>query len=163
MRDSCRAVVAAVTGWVLCAGGAGPAGASAPAGADGGDGPLDLAQRIRAYQPYDGAGRYAMAKDDGVRGIQGLRALAARGGVKPYALLSAGPGAWRTERVIFKDVDTGATVCRLTYDQWGRFDLDAGPHTLTIQNKSGKTIEKVLITNDRSLSPAGHVNILSGW
>jgi hypothetical protein len=50
-----------------------------------------------------------------------------------------------------------------TYDQWGRFDLEPGSHVLTIENKTAHTVEKVLFTNDLSLAPEGHVNILSGW
>lgn len=80
------------------------------------DEPLDA--RIKGYTPYDGAGRYTMEADDGVRGIQGLEAVAQRFGVKPYEELSSGEGVWQTERVIFRDVDTGATVVRLTNDPW---------------------------------------------
>ena len=68
-----------------------------------------------------------------------------------------GGGSWTA------GLDNLSDQAWLTYDQWGRFDLDAGRHTLTIQNKSGKAIEKILITNDQSLCPPGHVNILSGW
>ncbi|MFB3892560.1 MAG: hypothetical protein ACE15C_11120 [Phycisphaerae bacterium] len=95
-------------------------------------GPMDIQKRVEAYRPYDGSGRYTMDKDDGVRGIQGLTALASRFGVKPYNDLrdvgangaTTAParnppeGAWQTERVIFKDVDTGATMIRYTNDRW---------------------------------------------
>jgi len=77
-----------------------------------------VGSRVEAYVPYDGSGRYTLSQDDGVRGIQGLAELAERLGVKPYADLSTGDGTWRTERVIFRDVDTGATVVRLTNDPW---------------------------------------------
>jgi len=80
--------------------------------------PVDLVARWQDYEPYDGSGRYAMAKEDGVRGVQGLLALAGRFGVKPYKDLATGEGAWQTERVIFKDVDTGATMIRYTNDRW---------------------------------------------
>jgi fibronectin type 3 domain-containing protein len=50
-----------------------------------------------------------------------------------------------------------------SYDGWGRFDLKAGKHTLTIDNKTGNVIEKVLVTNNLWTRPAGHVNILGGW
>jgi len=75
-------------------------------------------ERILAYKPYDGTGRYTSDKDDGVRGIQGLTTLASRFGVKPYAELLGQDGVWQSERVIFRDVDTGATVMRLTNDPW---------------------------------------------
>ncbi|MEN6450064.1 MAG: fibronectin type III domain-containing protein, partial [Thermoguttaceae bacterium] len=70
--------------------------------------------------PYDGAGVYTMERDDGERGIQGLVALAERFGAKPYQELVAKPhdGAWQTERVVFHDRDSGATVVRLTNDRW---------------------------------------------
>ncbi len=50
-----------------------------------------------------------------------------------------------------------------TYDQWGRFPLTAGPHRLTIENQTKHVILTVLVTNDLSFQPEGHVNILSGW
>ena len=49
------------------------------------------------------------------------------------------------------------------YDQWGRFDLDAGPHTLAIENKTKHTIQVALLTNDLSHRPEGHINTLRGW
>lgn len=79
---------------------------------------VDLRARWEAYRPYDGDGRYTSDRDDGVRGIQGLTALAARFGAKPYAELSLSNGAWLAERTIFRDVDTGATILRLTHDRW---------------------------------------------
>ena len=71
--------------------------------------------RLLGYQPFDGAGRYRMDQADGVREVQGLATLAARHGLKPYDLLGR-DGRWQTERVLFTDVATGATVCRLTCD-----------------------------------------------
>jgi len=59
-----------------------------------------------------------MDEDDGVRGIQGLSTLASRFGVKPYGELLLPDTTWQTERVIFRDVDTGAAVWRLTNDPW---------------------------------------------
>jgi hypothetical protein len=59
-----------------------------------------------------------MVRDDGVRSIQGLQTLAPRFGVKPYPELRAADGTWQTERVIFRDVDTGARLVRLTNDPW---------------------------------------------
>lgn len=79
---------------------------------------LDIDKRVEGYKPYDGAGRYTIGQDDGVRGIQGLAALAQRFGAKPYKDLSTGDGAWQSERVIFRDVDTGATMVRYTNDRW---------------------------------------------
>ena len=73
-------------------------------------------RRVAAHKPYDGIGRYTMDRDDGVRGIQGLEALASRFGVKPYRELLRPGGTWQTERVAFRDVDTGATVVRVTND-----------------------------------------------
>ncbi len=80
--------------------------------------PLDLPARHRTYKPYDGSGRYQMDKDDGVRGVQGLLALSRRFGAKPYKDLSTGDGTWQTERVVFQDVDTAATILRYTSDRW---------------------------------------------
>jgi fibronectin type 3 domain-containing protein len=67
---------------------------------------------------YDGTGRYTMAKDDGAKGTQGLAELARRFGAKPYEQLLAPDRTWQTERVIFRDLETGATVVRLTNDPW---------------------------------------------
>ena len=50
-----------------------------------------------------------------------------------------------------------------TYDGWGRFELTPGRHVFTIDNKTPHTIEDVLLTNDLSLQPEGHINILGGW
>ena len=50
-----------------------------------------------------------------------------------------------------------------TYGQWGRFDLEPGPHTLTLENKTKHAIGAVLLTNDLSHRPEGHINTLSGW
>ena len=75
-------------------------------------------ERVSVYVPYDGSGRYTMMQDDGVRGVQGLAALASRFGVKPYDQLRQPDGTWQTERVIFRDVDTGVPVVRLTNDPW---------------------------------------------
>jgi hypothetical protein len=69
----------------------------------------------------------------------------------------AGGGAW----VGATDGLSDATW--LNYDQWGRFDLRAGRHQLKIANQTGSKIEKVIITNDLSYTPPGHVNILVGW
>ena len=77
--------------------------------AQGGGTSDEWARRLRAY---------TMDRDDGVRGIQGLRALASRFGAKPYKELRGPDGTWQTERVFFRDVDTGATVVRLTNDPW---------------------------------------------
>ncbi|MCE5267779.1 MAG: fibronectin type III domain-containing protein [Planctomycetaceae bacterium] len=81
--------------------------------------PPDTPSSASRY-PYDGVGRYAMDREDGNRGIQGLTELAGRFGEKPYRELLTAPydGTWQTERVIFRDVGTGATVVRLTNDLW---------------------------------------------
>jgi hypothetical protein len=75
-------------------------------------------RRILTYTPYAGVGRYTMGQRDGVAEIQGLEALARRFGEKPYKDLQLPGGHWRSERVIFRDVDTGATIVRLTNDPW---------------------------------------------
>ncbi|MBN2580016.1 MAG: fibronectin type III domain-containing protein [Pirellulales bacterium] len=75
-------------------------------------------QHISADQPYDGAGRYALQRDDGIRGRQGLTELASRFGAKPYKILALSGDVWQSERVIFRDVDTGAAIVRLTNDPW---------------------------------------------
>jgi hypothetical protein len=50
-----------------------------------------------------------------------------------------------------------------TYDQWGRFGLGAGRHTLALENKTKHTVLGAMLTNDLSLKPEGHVNTVSGW
>ncbi len=69
---------------------------------------------------FDGSVRYDLAQDAGGRSLQGLTELADRYGVKPYGLLESAPGAgaWQTERVVFRDLDSGATIVRLTNDPW---------------------------------------------
>ena len=69
----------------------------------------------------------------------------------------AGGGAW------VGAMDGLSNAAWLNYDQWGRFDLRAGRHALKIGNKTNSIIEKVIITNDLSYTPPGHVNILMGW
>lgn len=79
--------------------------------------PRDVATRMDAYRPYDGSGRYSMQQDDGVRSVQGLSTLAARHGVKPFGDLvrqNNSGAVWQTERVFFRDVDTSATMMRMT-------------------------------------------------
>ncbi|MFQ5809553.1 MAG: fibronectin type III domain-containing protein, partial [Armatimonadota bacterium] len=78
---------------------------------------FDIAERVAAYRPYDGAGRYTLDKGNGVLEIQGLAELASRWGAKPYADL-IDDRVWQTERVIYRDVNTGATIYRLTNDGW---------------------------------------------
>jgi hypothetical protein len=51
----------------------------------------------------------------------------------------------------------------LSYDQWGRFDLEAGKHTLSINNKASLSLDKVILTNDQAYRPEGHVSVLLGW
>jgi hypothetical protein len=77
---------------------------------------LDIPARMAGQQPFDGSGRYKLTADDGVRSVQGLFTLAQRYGPKPYDLLGDGQGKWDSERVIFRDVDTGALMMRLTDD-----------------------------------------------
>lgn len=71
---------------------------------------------------YDGVGRYTLSRWDDVRAIQGLQTLSQRFGVKPYqnlaATRAAPEGSWQTERVFFRDLDTGALIVRLTNDPW---------------------------------------------
>ncbi|MEN6457925.1 MAG: fibronectin type III domain-containing protein [Thermoguttaceae bacterium] len=88
--------------------------------ADGGDGAPALPDAVARRGPYDGMGRYQMDRDDGLRGIQGLVELAGRFGVKPYRQLQTRPydGTWQSERLIFRDLATGAVLVRLTNDPW---------------------------------------------
>jgi hypothetical protein len=59
--------------------------------------------------------------------------------------------------------DSLAEKAWFNYDQWGRFPLSAGTHTLTIENKTKHVVQKVLLTTDLSFKPDGHVNLLRGW
>jgi hypothetical protein len=94
------------------------------------------------YIPYDGAGRYAMGRDDGLKGIQGLVTLAARHGLKPYDLLGT-DGRWQTERVIFTDLTTGAIIYRLTSDPFAdelsyfKGNVSADGSTLLFRRRPG--------------------------
>jgi len=65
---------------------------------------------------YSGAGRYTLQLQTDQRQVFGLHTLAGRHGVKPYRDLETGKGEWQSERVIFRDVDTGATIIRYTND-----------------------------------------------
>jgi fibronectin type 3 domain-containing protein len=94
------------------------------------------------YVPYDGADRYTLAQDDGLKGIQGLVTLASRHGLKPYELLGQG-GQWQTERVIFTDLATGATIYRLTNDPFAdelsyfKGNVSADGSTLVFRRRPG--------------------------
>jgi hypothetical protein len=77
-----------------------------------------------------------------------------------YINLKFDGGAATTWTVAF---DGLSDLSWFTYDQWGRFQLSAGRHTIAIENKTKHSIEKILLTNDLSYEPEGHVNILSGW
>ena len=61
-------------------------------------------------------GRYTFIKDDGISGHWGLDAIKSRvtAGTKPYELLRDKNGVYQTERVIFADTGTGATMMMLT-------------------------------------------------
>ena len=51
-----------------------------------------------------------------------------------------------------------------TYGEFGVYNLEAGAHTLTITKDSiPHEITQVLVTNDQSLRPEGHVNLIRGW
>ncbi|HUV39978.1 MAG TPA: hypothetical protein VMY39_10210, partial [Planctomycetota bacterium] len=62
------------------------------------------------------SGRYTLVKDDGVSGHWGLDAIRARCevGPRPAAALVDPDGVMQTERVIFADTGTGATMMMLT-------------------------------------------------
>ena len=102
----------------------------------------DADARLVAYQPFDGTGRYRLDQADGVREIQGLVTLAARHGLKPYELLGR-DGRWQTERVIFTDVTTGATIYRLTADLFAdelsyfRGNVSADGSTVVFRRRPG--------------------------
>jgi hypothetical protein len=51
-----------------------------------------------------------------------------------------------------------------TYNEFGIWDLEAGRQRLTISKDSMRhEITRVLVTNDLSLRPEGHVNMPKGW
>ena len=87
-----------------------------------------------------------------------LRHAKDAGGV--YVNMKFDGGAATTWTVAFDEL---SDLSWFTYDQWGRFPLTAGPHRLTITNGTKHAILAVLLTNDLSFHPEGHVNILSGW
>jgi len=49
------------------------------------------------------------------------------------------------------------------YNEFAVFPLAKGRHRLTLANKTPHTVQKLLITNDLSLSPEGHINMPTGW
>jgi len=49
------------------------------------------------------------------------------------------------------------------YDQWGRFPLSPGEHTLGLETNTQHVVRKILLTTDLSFKPDGHVNLLRGW
>jgi hypothetical protein len=67
------------------------------------------------YVPFDGEGRFACDKADGVKEYQGLMALPRRYGQKPYDRLWK-DDHWQTERLCFTDICTGVPIVRLTDD-----------------------------------------------
>jgi hypothetical protein len=91
---------------------------------------------------------------------QGRRVPASPTRAGSYITVKVDDGPGRTWTCAFDNLSDDSWF---TYDQWGRFDLEAGSHVLTIENKTPHTVEKVLFTNDLSFAPEGHVNILSGW
>ena len=76
-----------------------------------------LAKIKYPYVPYDGDGRYYFGVESvpNSQRIQELDTLFARFGQKNYSDLWNG-SSWDTERVIFTDVSTGATMYKLTND-----------------------------------------------
>jgi hypothetical protein len=61
------------------------------------------------------------------------------------------------------DFDSLPDEAWFNYDQWGRFPLSAGEHTLTIDTNTKHVVQKILLTTDLSFKPKGHVNLLRGW
>jgi hypothetical protein len=59
--------------------------------------------------------------------------------------------------------DTLPDEAWFNYDQWGRFPLSSGEHTLTIDTNTKHVVQKILLTTDLSFKPEGHVNLLRGW
>ena len=68
-------------------------------------------------------GRYTQIDDDGVSGCWGLSAIRSRqeAAEKPYADLRRG-GFFQSERVIFADLTTGATLMKLSDEPYGAGD-----------------------------------------
>ena len=68
-------------------------------------------------------GRYTQIEDDGVSGYWGLDAIRSRqdAAQKPYADLRRG-GFFQSERVIFADLTTGATLMKLSDEPYGAGD-----------------------------------------
>jgi hypothetical protein len=49
------------------------------------------------------------------------------------------------------------------YNEYAVFPLAKGLHRLALTNKTPHTVQKLLITNDLSFAPEGHINMPTGW
>ena len=125
--------VAVTSNWAMAAG---PAGEKKPVGFESGVAARNLSaedkDRIAAFPLEDlldrNKGRYTFLKaDDGVLSYWGLDAVRARKTLtnKPYDSLRDAAGIYQTERVIFADLSTGATMMQLTNENAG----DSGDET----------------------------------
>jgi len=93
-------------------------------------------------------GRYTQVRDDGVSGYWGLDAIRSRQDAadKPYAILQRGRFL-QTERVVFADLGTGATLMKLTDEPYGTGD------ELNYFGKSCFNADGSLMTWQRSRQP----------
>ena len=97
------------------------------------------------------AGRYTLMKDDQSSGHYGLDALLARRDVatKPYAALRDAGGVYQTERVIFADPGSGATMMQLSNTPY-----DSGGDELIYFGKSCWNLDGSIMAWARSEKPS---------
>jgi hypothetical protein len=95
-------------------------------------------------------GRYTHMKSDGVGGHWGLDALLARkaAAAKPYDALRDASGVFQTERVIFADTGTGATMMQLTNET-----AASGGDELNYFGKACWNADGSVMTWQRSIKP----------
>ena len=79
-----------------------------------------------------------------------------------YLYLTMDGAGKRTWTVRYPNIhDLGPDEAWFTYGQFGRFNLDAGQHVLTVDAKY--TVTRVLLTNDLSFLPEGYPLTGFGW